>query len=172
MGVQLSPVPQVDVLVVRQALGEERGHFFRRCFLLTGDPLPQFVEIGLHLLWSPYFIFQHMPLPSCPSANKTTPPVPHGQRAKTRGTTSGSPAPPGTRPHEVPGRTSALYRARPAEPTHGFRRFGPLLRDVFTPPSSPPSTARGFSWQDDAALLVPVIASTGGSIAGKSIFVK
>ena len=63
----------------------------------------------------------------------------------------------------------ALYRARPAEPT---AYFGPLLRDVFTPPPSPPSTRRGLSWQDCAALLVPVIALAGGSIAGKGGFVK
>lgn len=50
--------------------------------------------------------------------------------------------------------------------------FGPLLRDVFTPPSSPPFTVRGLSGQDCAALLVPVIALTKGSIAGKSGFVN
>ena len=50
--------------------------------------------------------------------------------------------------------------------------FGPLLGDVFTPPPSPPSTRRGLSWQDCAALLVPVIALLKNSIAGKAGFVK
>ena len=64
MGVQLSPVPQVDFLVAGQTLGEKRGHFLRLCLLLGVNPLLQFAEIGRRLLRSPDFIFQHMPLPS------------------------------------------------------------------------------------------------------------
>lgn len=118
----------------------------------------------------PHLPVEPFPTVFCPSSK--SPPVPLGQRAKARGTTSDSPPLCRARPREVPDRTPALYRARPAEPTHGLHRFGPLLRDVFTPPPSPPSTIRGFSWQDCAALLVLIIALTGGSIAGKAGFVK
>lgn len=60
-------------------------------------------------------------------------------------------------------------------PGGAYRRkagFGPLLRDVFTPVSPPPLTMRGLSGRERAALLVPVIALTGSSIAGNDGFVN
>ncbi len=63
-------------------------------------------------------------------------------------------------------RRSLLRRAQ------GAVGFGPLLGDVFTPSFSPPSTRRRLSAQNGRALLFPVIALTGGSIAGNGGFVK
>ena len=53
-----------------------------------------------------------------------------------------------------------------------FYRFGPLLRDVFPPSPSPLSTIQGLSLQGKTALLLPVIALSEGSIAGKRGFVN
>lgn len=52
-----------------------------------------------------------------------------------------------------------------------MREFGPLLREVFTPRPSPPSTIRGLSWQGNTALLLPIVALCG-IIAGNACFVK
>lgn len=51
------------------------------------------------------------------------------------------------------------------------REFGPLLREVFTPRPSPPSTIQGLSWQGNTALLLPIVALCG-IIAGNTCFVK
>ena len=98
-----------------------------------------------------------------------------GQRAKSRGTTSGSPPPRGARPHGVPSRTPALYRARPAEPTALRSRRGRVrsaARGGIPAVPLSPFHRPGALLAGKTALLVPVVALSEGSIAGKRGFVN